>query len=219
MAIVYRPVQCALTIVLESALHIGTGLGLGQLLDELTVQGPHPDVDDIELPYIPGASLKGRLRHHVRQLSGVLLNNPQEHRLAEAHLFGFDNRAGGLIFVDAHLPAGLARSLKVDPALSALFVRGERSFVSLSRQRRVALEERLFRIQLAEHGLSFATTVHGHLPAASAARDLGLLLASARDLTHLGGHKGRGLGRCRIDIGEVRLNGEALDWRKLVEKL
>ena len=219
MGVAYQPVQCEMTIALESALHIGTGLGLGQLLDEVTVQGPHPEAGDIDVPYIPGASLKGRLRHHARHLSHVLLADARERDCAEAHLFGFDSRAGGLIFADAHLPVGLARDLKADPAVLTLLARGERSFVSLSRRRRVALEDRLFRIDLAEHGLSFTTTVRGHLPAESAARDLGLLLAAACDLTHLGGHKARGLGKCRIDIGAVTLNGEPLDWPKLVEKL
>jgi CRISPR/Cas system CSM-associated protein Csm3 (group 7 of RAMP superfamily) len=222
-AIAFVSVQVDLTITLEAALHIGTGMGLGQILDELTVQGPHPDAEGADLPYVPGSSLKGRLRHHARQLSAILWPDDKETRSAvEAHLFGFAEQPCGLVFTDAHLAdLRLARDLADHRNLVPLLARSERSFVSLSRQRRVALDQRLFRLELVERGLSFATAIRGvlPLPQRSLERDLGLLLAAVRDLTHLGAHKGRGLGKCMISIGQVRQNDQTMDWQALVRQL
>ncbi len=225
MGITYRPVQVTGTITLTTMLHIGTGLGRGQLLDDTIVQGPHPDVPALTLPYIPGSSLKGRLRSHTRQLTAALGWSTAERRTAEAHLFGFDHRPGGLIFVDAHLETRLVESLHVQEqelpaAVHSLLVRSERSFVSLSRQRRVALEQRLFRLEMAEPELPFTFQATGRLPEADSKRDLGLLLAALCDLTHLGGHKARGCGHCRVAIETVQLNNDQVpDWQKLVKDL
>ena len=46
-----------------------------------------------------------------------------------------------------------------------------------------------------------------------------MLLAAARDVTHLGGHKGRGLGWCRIEIGATSVPGEPATWQALVEQV
>jgi CRISPR/Cas system CSM-associated protein Csm3 (group 7 of RAMP superfamily) len=225
MGVTYVSVKVETTITLTTMLHIGTGLGLGQILDDTIVQGPHPHAGHITLPYIPGSSLKGRLRSHVRQLTAFLGWQPEQRSTAEAHLFGFDNRPGGLVFVDAHIQEFLAQSLRNEKmpdsaALRALLVRSQRSFVSLSRQRRVALEQRLFRIEMAEPEIPFTFQATGRLPESDSECDLGLLLAAMCDLTHLGGHKARGCGQCRVSIDEVYLNNEPVtDWQRLVKYL
>jgi CRISPR/Cas system CSM-associated protein Csm3 (group 7 of RAMP superfamily) len=222
MGVTYFPVQVEATITLTTMLHIGTGLGLGQILDDTIVQGPHPRAGHITLPYIPGSSLKGRLRSLVRQLTAFLGWTPEQRSMAEAHLFGFADRPGGLVFVDAHIEESLAQNLSNEKLSdsAALLVRSERSFVSLSRQRRVALEQRLFRIEMAEPELPFTFRATGRLPEVDSRRDLGLLLAALCDLTHLGGHKARGCGHCRVAIENVQLNNDQVtDWQKLVEHL
>jgi hypothetical protein len=198
-----------LQITLLSSLHIGTGLGRGQILDDTVVAGPHPLAPEAApLPYIPGSSLKGRLRHSLRLLAPALgLQTDGRLREIEKRLFGFPERPGGLLFADAHIAdPRLARSLSA-PAMARRTARSERSFVGLT-PRRVAADERLFRIELAEHDLVFAARLSGTLPRESARADVGLLLAAAYDLTHLGGHKGRGLGACRVSAPEdgVRLD-------------
>jgi CRISPR/Cas system CSM-associated protein Csm3 (group 7 of RAMP superfamily) len=204
-----------LEIHLLSGLHIGTGLGLGQILDDRTVQGPHPMVEGAVLPYIPGSSLKGRLRFHARVIGTVLFGAAAP--TLETILFGDAEQPGGLRFGNAYLAdLPLARRL-AETKLEGQQTRSERSFVSLSRQRRVARDERLFRIELSASDLIFATTLEGALPVEEAESALALLLAACAELTHLGGHKGRGLGHCRIETGAPELAGKALDRRKLLE--
>ncbi len=220
-----QSLQLQLRVELHSAAHIGTGLGLGQILDDRIVQGPHPQYPNTILPYLPGSTLKGRLRYHLRRLAAIFALPEVEDRL-----FGSPERLGDLRVADAHLSdlalVGQMASHKGGDApnsgrpspLGNYLVRGARSFVSLSRGRRVARDERLFRIELAETGLVFTSTIHGALSAPEPKRDLALLLAATRDLTHLGGHKGRGLGRCAISIDHVRLNDQPAEWRGLLEK-
>lgn len=213
--------EISFVITLETAAHIGTGLGLAQLLDDRTVQGPHAQGSSADLPYIPGASLKGRLRYHVRQLSHAL-GWPIDHRsAAEATLFGFDHQPGGLIFSDLHLDRqqfGDLPEAKVADVLPYT-VRSERSFVSLSRERRVARSGRLFRLELAERDLAFPGMIQGYMRSEAALRDLGLLLAALRELSHLGGHKGRGLGKCAALIHQVQLDGQEYEWAALIGAL
>lgn len=213
--------QVTVAITLESALHIGTGLGLAKLLDDRTVQGPHGEASAHALPYVPGASLKGRLRYHARQLSAALGWDGQARSNAEATLFGFDDRPGGLVFTDLHLDQELhAELLESNGAkLLPFFARSERSFVSLSRERRVARDGRLFRLELAERDLVFVGTISGYLVDTTPDHALGLLLAALRDLSHLGGHKGRGLGKCVAEIRAVSLNNAPREWTELVRGL
>jgi CRISPR/Cas system CSM-associated protein Csm3 (group 7 of RAMP superfamily) len=217
--------QLALEIELKSATHIGTGLGLGQLIDDRIVQGPHPEYPGAIVPYIPGSTLKGRLRHHLRELAPIF-----EQPGVEERLLGNAEQAAALRVSDAHL-SDFALVARLDPEaavdskqanhsrrIGTYLVRGARSFVSLSRARRVARDERLFRIELAERGLRFRSDISGRLPSSESQRDLALLCAALRELQHLGGHKGRGLGHCRLASLEIRLDGTLLDWRTLIEE-
>jgi CRISPR/Cas system CSM-associated protein Csm3 (group 7 of RAMP superfamily) len=210
-----QSIEITLRILPQSALHIGTGLGLAQILDDRIVRGPHPLVSGASVPYIPGSSLKGRLRYHARRLAAWL----SEDTKVEQRLFGTVADPGALIFADAHIAdLRLARTL-ANEALQPLLARSERSFVGLSRGRRVTLEQRLFRLELADGEIEFESRIQGYLPSATAAGDLALLLAAAADLTHLGGHKARGLGACRCRVVRVLRNNAEEDPHTLMEVL
>ncbi len=197
-------VTISYTLTLDTALHIGTGMGLAQILDDRTVQGPHPDNPRLHLPYVPGSSLKGRLRAQLRRLLLALGYAEPERSAVEASLFGFADTPGTLRFSDAHLDLSDTQvaAWQTNNLLHQLTI-VERAFVGLSRVRRVALEQRLFRLELAEHGLPLKGQITGTLHADTLNRDLGLLVAACLDLTHLGGMKGRGLGACTLRPGTI----------------
>lgn len=205
-----KAVELTLRIILRSALHIGTGLGLGQILDDRTVQGPHPERPKLQLPYIPGASLKGRLRHHSRLIAGQLGLNQAIRSELEGALFGFAEQPGTLTFADAHLDLADPLIQELDRAnLLPQLARTERSFVSLSRIRRVALDQHLFRLELAAHGLPFIGAIRGTLPEQHLEATVALLLAAIQELTHLGGMKGRGLGAVQLVLQRIDVEGFA----------
>lgn len=207
-----KPVDVELAVVLRTSLHIGTGLGLSRVLDDRTVQGPHPERPSLTLPYIPGASFKGRLRHHVRMLSAQLAFEQSLRSLLEGDLFGFADRPATLFYTDIHIDLGDPTMHAFDRAgLLKTLATSERSFVSLSRVRRVALDQRLFRLELAEHGLRLKGRITGTLLDERAEAALALLLAAIGEMSHIGGMKGRGLGAVTVTTTRVRVGETAAD--------
>ncbi|MBX3002053.1 MAG: hypothetical protein KF893_26245 [Caldilineaceae bacterium] len=216
-------IDLTLTILLESPLHIGTGYGYAGYLDAVMI------TDAQGFPYIPGSSLKGRLRHYARQLT-PLVTAPQ---MIEKSLFGDKEQTGALFFDNCALtkdwrdlllpllgdktPSAAARSQL--PALSQ-----RQSNVMLSRLRGVALERRLFTVESAPAHLAFRGVIHGDLEDGGRLSNgypsaLCLLVAAIRACEHLGGRKSRGLGRCRLEIDSLRLNETLVDPDKLLEAL
>jgi len=219
-----RKVDLTLTILLESPLHIGTGYGHAGYLDAVMT------TDAQGLPYVPGASLKGRLRFYARQLQPLLADA----QTAESTLFGSPDEGGALFFdncaLTPHWRELLAPLLKETNASAAARSRfpalsQRQSNGMLSRLRGVALERRLFTVEGAPPHLAFAGDIHGHLEDGGHLSNgypsaLCLLVAAIRACDHLGGRKSRGLGRCRLEISSLTLDDNAIDPpQKLLEAL
>jgi CRISPR/Cas system CSM-associated protein Csm3 (group 7 of RAMP superfamily) len=215
-------------IALQSGLHIGTGYGMASLLDERIIRGPHAIASSkASLPYIPGSSLKGRLRMHAAQLVPILC--PKSGAALCRDLFGTAQESGRLFFGDAHLDATDRRAVdqgvennRQEPIAGALLpylAIEERARVALSLSRRTALEDRLMRFEAASPGLMLSGEVSGWLPRDRAGAGLALLMLAARAVTHIGGHKGRGLGSVVIVPQDATIDGTPADFAKLVEEL
>lgn len=213
----YAPVQCELEIGLLSALHIGTGFGVAGLVDDRTTVGPVPHQSNLPaLPYIPGASLKGRLRMYAYNLAGQSGLALADQAILCQDLFGTAAQATRLVFPDAHLTDATVSAVR--PAPQALTLE-ERSHVTISRLRRSAIDQLLMRIEVAAPGLQLTTTIRGWLPAERAAHGLALLTIAACATTHLGGHKGRGLGAVYIRPTRVFLQDTPCNVAELWERL
>ncbi len=218
-------VELSLRLELASALHIGTGYGLAGYLDALTIA----DADDF--PYVPGSSLKGRLRYYAADL----LSNWDQGRVGNDildNLFGREDQAGSLIFGDLRLTEDWANLLqRAGGAHAAPGLRTERrTNVMLSRLRGVALEQHLFSVEAAPAHLTFAGRIFGILPddgrlandaSGACPRDVAVLVAAVQALTHLGGRKSRGLGRCQLHIPPAGLvvDDRSVDAVTLLEAL
>jgi CRISPR/Cas system CSM-associated protein Csm3 (group 7 of RAMP superfamily) len=180
--------------------------------------------DDRGRLVIPGSTLKGRLRFGCRRIAGALGEWVCEGSRAErmcpvAHeqgsfcvvceTFGSPWRRCRLVFGDARLvtplPAGsgegvVAGGRRLDTEI--------RAGVSISRSRRAAYGERLFRLEASLPNLSlvYRADVLGEV---AGPKQLALLLAGVRTLRMAGGGRSRGLGWGRTV--RVVLNGEGLD--------
>ena len=140
--------------------------------------------------------------------------------------------AGTLHFGDLRLtPAwrDLFDAAGLQPVSSGLITE-RRANVMLSRLRGVALERRLFSVEAAPLHVGFTGGIAGHLPdcgrlvtvgGQSCPRDLALLVVACQALTHLGGRKSRGLGRCRLTIvqGTLRVGEQPVEPAQLLEAL
>lgn len=215
-------VDLRLTVLLDSPLHIGVGYGHAGFLDAVMT------TDAQGHPYIPGSSLKGRLRYYMAQIQPVLA--PEEQMVTT--LFGSKEEAGHLVFDNCALTPEWAElvqdSLKSDlrTALArthAQVVSQRQTNVMLSRLRGIALERRLFSAESAPAHLSFRGHIHGQVNGdttkAGYPVHLCLLVAAIRACAHLGGRKSRGLGRCKVEIDDLVLDAQKVDPLHLLEAL
>lgn len=231
-------IRIQIEVHLQTALHIGTGHGQTGVLDAQTVCRGDGRV------YVPGATLKGRARYRFLEIAPVLGpgepplcgpdrhcrpdEDPQHRVCAACNLFGSRAWAGRLHFGDLHLAPPWS-SLAAEEGLTPYWMTERRTQVMLSRRRGVALEQRLFTTEVASAGLVLSGTVQGFLDRLGREltlpedrklpRDLPLLVAALLTITHLGGRKSRGLGRCRVVCSRIRVDDRLTDARALLEAL
>jgi CRISPR/Cas system CSM-associated protein Csm3 (group 7 of RAMP superfamily) len=220
-------IEMPLQLVLTTPLHTGTGAGLAGYLDAGTL------LDHEGYPYIAGSTLKGRLRYYLYQLLPTLEPVKAQQQAIMTTLFGVEGMAGSLFFDNLVLSdawrnlfnvvrsqAGELRPLLTQP----------RTNVTLSRLRGIALEQRLFTVETVPAHFSFIGAIHGSLAetdriltiaGVTLPRDLVLLVAACRTLTHLGGRKSRGLGRCHLRFAPtpIRVNDAPVEVNLLLEAL
>lgn len=211
---------------LLSPLHIGVGYGVAGFLDSRVLA----DADGS--PYVPGSSLKGRLRYYLDGLPSAVVG-PRDKKSAIVNLFGEEDRGGSLVFLDLKLDHDWkrpgSRSLAQGTRAGDLTWLGERrTNVMLSRRRGVALERRLFTYEATAEGVSFRGTISGVVPDEARIiqvqdnvlpRDIVFLLLACRSLTHIGGRKSRGLGRAELIILNLNVNGVSYPEQSILETL
>ncbi len=207
-------IDLPIVIRLEGPLHIGTGYARG-LLDRTVVQGRLWDETEQrwrQQVYLPGSSLKGRVRHICERLArryGVpVCDAPRPGNMCHpwqpclvCRVFGSPGQSSGLTFDDAHLTREWSDLVKsgLDPMTT-------RTQVQLSRRRGVAAEARLFASEYTAENLSFETRITGRLDLTPVLDEPGryyeliLLLGGLKMLRTLGGGSSRGAGHCFVDL-------------------
>ncbi|MDZ7373980.1 MAG: RAMP superfamily CRISPR-associated protein [candidate division KSB1 bacterium] len=138
---------------------------------------------------------------HNREVALQLGQGPQ-YCLA-CRIFGSPWRESAVYFSDFRLDAGEDLGLPT-------FVT-ERIGVGMSRKLGAAEEKRLYLTEAGPAGveLHFFGTVEGE----TEKDELAWLLASLSSLTHLGGQKGRGLGRVRVTVESLAIAQEDGSWK------
>lgn len=196
-------VRIQVTLRMTNAFNIGTGALAGSPADKPLLR------ERRGFPYIPGSTLKGRLRHACEALARTLGEKVCDSPVAEwmcpdnaevgigqlcpaCRLFGAPWHASPLRFSDLTLispvkSGGEAKRVRTDL----------RHGVSLSRQRRVAEEDLLYTTEIFLPGgqVAFAGWITGDIPE----QDLPLLLGGLASLYALGGRKTGGLGWMTVE--------------------
>ncbi|MDN5294003.1 MAG: CRISPR-associated protein Csm3 [Eubacteriales bacterium] len=159
--------------------------------------------DRWERPYLPGTTIKGRLRYYLSQFA-------EEEDVIR--LFGKSgNTPGALTFGDACL---------VDDAPWQVEVRAG---VQVDRYRRVVVDKALAFAETARSEGPLVGLITGYLPPESFQRDVALLYLALKAFTHVGKSKSRGLGRVKVEAffyaGDEKLPEETMrEWvRKFVQ--
>lgn len=206
-------------LAFTEAFHLGSGYGRG-LLDRLVVRDARGHV------YIPGSSIKGKIRSMVEALArskGVHVCTPprpermcRENPCLSCRIFGSPRRDGTVFFSDAVLPPETKALFELHQSGRAGGQALLRTQVQLSRFRGVACDGLLFTSEYAEPGLEFSGTVKGLIADDPSHHETAWLVAGMLSVDAMGGGKSRGLGQCRFSISELRLNDEKLSVESLL---
>lgn len=219
-----------------SAFHIGTGYGLAGVLDRKTVRGGDRFI------YIPGSSLKGRVKMFYQQVASRLGKEGCWQRGApcdppalccSCRAFGSPKVEGPLAFSDARLDEILRKDIQsldeehYDRRYLPLFETEVRANVMLSRLRRTARRAHLFTTELGRPGLELDFFIAGWLPPSETLGsqaiplEVALLVAALRMMDQLGGGKSRGSGRCVILFPEkgIQVGNQELTEEEVLSSL
>lgn len=229
-------VQLTLSITAHTPLFVGSGFGVAGIIDAKTVRNSGGSV------YIPASTIKGRLKSHYRKLamrfSKKICGTGEGPRICILHspcvvckLFGSQHQEGNLFFSDARLLEDYRRLEEIEEDIELreemrfLFELERRTNVRISRPRRVAKEEQLFTSELAAKGLSFTSEIWGDfeperpLLNGSIPQELALLVGSIKLMTHIGGRKSRGSGRCNFYAEKILVDNDPVDLNVVLQGL
>lgn len=223
----------------ETAMHVGTGHGQSGVLDARTARNGANQI------YIPASTLKGRARYRFLQIAPVIgtgapslcgpgqqcrpTENVSGRVCAACNLFGSRAWPGPLRFGDLRL-SGAWDGLAKDEDVLPYWMTESRTNVMLSRKRGVALEQRLFTTEAGAPDVTLSGTVQGYMDDlgreltvspgdVTVPRDLALLVAALLTITHLGGRKSRGLGRCRVGCTGIQVDDREISPQTLLQAL
>lgn len=219
-------IELRYTLELDSPLRVGTGIGLAGYLDNTIARNRRQQA------VVPGSSIKGKSRAMVARLCQALEIRVHPYEATAGCLattepcllcrvFGAAQWPSGLHFSDAELHPDLKRVLAhLDEAAqnrgrpvhnARNFGRQIRASTALDRRRRTVLRDRLFTHEAVQSPAQFVGQISGHIVNMRPDGAEAVLLATALEaVTHLGGGRGRGTGRCRFTVTEIIVNGTAI---------
>jgi CRISPR-associated protein Csm3 len=213
------------SIELLSPLRIQTGIGTATL-DNTVVKDAEGKV------YVPGSSIKGKMRsifYRFADALGYALHDRgqdasgcyiYQNPCMVCRIFGSPHWDGQLHFDNALLSRDMQTFIdylnrvneRKDIHYQQPFGVQARTNVAINRKFRVAQPNLLFTTECVDKELSFSGQISGEI------RDrdgdlsaLALVLASLQEITHLGADRSRGMGRCKIFVQKVVVNGQEKD--------
>ena len=214
-----------ITICLRSNLHIGSGFGFARIIDHMSIK------DAEKLAYIPGSTIKGKLRSVCKKIALTLnydnicqtLDNPKfckYKKLKECcvicRIFGSPFTEGRFFFSDAKLEKTEAEKIGTLSKITRFRVDEQnevKNNVKLSRVRRISDPRHLFNLESVSKRLRFEGVIRVRealnqlLDEEQMKAEENLLKYGLKALTHLGGQKARGLGRIDICCPQLELPG------------
>ena len=223
-----------LAIVPKTPFHIGTGYGLAGVCDSATVRGSD------KLAYIPGSTLKGRIKYYYRMIAELVAppvctdDSPCSvgRSCVVCSLFGSPLRAGGVIFGNAVLSDNFKDTIlegdtkKNTPrkrAFSRYIEKQIRTSVMINRNRRVAEPKKLFNMETINPEMKYGATIAGDFDPTqwigNVPIEAALLAAAIKSVDAFGGRKSRGLGRCKFISEEIYINSSKIGTSTLIAAL
>lgn len=212
-----------ITVKLLSNLHVGSGFGFARIIDRMNIK------DHEKIAYIPGATIKGKLRSVCKKIALMLyddkvcqtLSNPgvcKHTKLEElciiCRIFGSEFTEGRYHFSDAVMDGDTKSDMKELLKIGLFHINSQdeiRNNVKISRFNRISDPKHLFNLESVSKHLEFSGKIQSEdsfnklLEPECIEAEEKLLKYGLTALTHLGGQKSRGLGRVKISCPQLGL--------------
>ncbi|MGM0502399.1 MAG: RAMP superfamily CRISPR-associated protein [Bacillota bacterium] len=209
-------------IKFKSPFHIGSGLSQGKLIDNLIL------TDSDGLPYVPGSSLKGRIKAYFNRVLNTIsaaeesietldqqpyLSCESQDKICKEKLtadncvtcriFGSGFTPGSLVFSDCKLAnQDLVDFIGNNGGVEEFkeHLTPVRNGNRINRRLQTTEPGALFNYQFANYQYKYQGQITGQVQATD--EELNTFKNSIELITHLGGKNSQGLGRCEISIRE-----------------
>ncbi len=208
-----RIVNLQMDMIFLSPFIVASGFGLAGIIDSTTVK------DNDKIVYIPASSIKGKIRSEFKKVMESLempvcnsivadrleicKNDDVKDACAICRIFGSEFYDGCLIFEDAVMEDKtrelFSRIVKNRPLPA--FQSSIRSGIKLNRYLKTAKEGALFTFEGVNPSVTFRASFFGSCYITD--EEYSLFKGTIETITHLGGNKAGGMGRCNIRLIEV----------------
>lgn len=210
-----RHINLNLTIVFDSPFIVGSGFGTAGLVDLKSVK------DKNGIVYIPATSLKGKIKAEFKKImcaidGHCICTTSANNKICKfdeiknacviCRSFGSEFYEGSLIFEDATIDSETHRVLsKIEKnRIQSQSQSTIRTGIKINRILKTAEENALFNFETVNPSIIFTSKIQGN--AWLTDEEYIFFQKTIESITHLGGNKARGLGRCSIVVEDQEVS-------------
>jgi CRISPR/Cas system CSM-associated protein Csm3 (group 7 of RAMP superfamily) len=215
-------IEIQFDLITKSAFYIGSGMGIAGVVDNACLK----DMDGFV--YIPGSSIKGKLRYFCKQLLQMplfktsipvceTLGRPEicmSDTCLICKLFGSSYTEGAFHFSDARLKNEFIATLQKQTPLDMGYQSSLRTNNKINRYTKTTEPGHLFTTEVGERELIFEGNIRGDIKGIQCddsnnpiPLELILVLSGLNLLNSLGGQRSRGLGNCKVENIIINIDG------------
>jgi CRISPR/Cas system CSM-associated protein Csm3 (group 7 of RAMP superfamily) len=209
IAMTEKLIDITLRIKFKSPFIIGSGFGAAGIIDLCTVRDANGVIN------LPATSIKGKIRAEFRKIMhsiGKPVCDLPGQKICKddiktsciiCRIFGSEFHESAVIFEDAVMDDNYYKVFNKTERSSVLpgVQAAMRTGIKVDRRFKTAAEEALFVLEASNPCPIFTSRIHG--TALLTDDEYEIFRQTIRSITHLGGNKSRGLGRCEISLEEV----------------
>jgi len=206
-----KPIDITLAIKFKSPFIIGSGFGAAGIIDLCTVKDANGVVN------LPATSIKGKIRaefrkimhsmgKHVCDLPGQkICKDDIKRSCVICRIFGSEFHESAVIFEDGMMDYNYYKVFNKTEKNSVLprVQAAMRTGIKVDRRFKTAAEEALFVLEASNPCPIFTSRIYGK--AILTDDEYTVFKQTICSITHLGGNKSRGFGRCEISLVEAAL--------------
>jgi len=207
-----RFINLKLSVTFRAPFIVGSGFGSAGLIDSTTVK------NNDNIVYIPATSLKGKIKSEfkksletlgipvcnsiITRRTEICKNSDIKDACAICRIFGSEFYEGSITFEDAMMEPEVREVIKKieENKVIPSFQSNIRTGIKINRYLKTAEEGALFTSEGVIPAITFKSMVYGSCYITN--DEYSYLLGTIGMITHIGGNKAGGMGRCTIEIEE-----------------